>query len=220
MHVDAGPRQGPADSIRMSRERTHMAATTTEMIKELRQTTGAGVLDCKRALDETGGNMEEAAEILRQKGLAAAEKKATRVAADGRIEPYVHPGNRLASLVEVNCETDFVARTPEFISLCHELAMQVAAMGARWVSREDVPAEVIEAEKASYVEQMAGENKPQQVMERIIEGKLAKFYEDNVLLEQAFIRDGDRKVGDLITEAIASLGENVVVRRFVRYQIG
>jgi elongation factor Ts len=195
-------------------------AVTTDMIRALREETGAGVLDCKRALDETDGDMAAAAEILRRKGLAAAAKKTERVASDGRIEPYVHPGNRLASLVEVSCETDFVARTEDFISLTHELAMQVAAAKPRWVSRDDVPAEVLEAQKAAYAAEMAGQNKPPAVMERIVEGKLGKFYEENCLLEQAYIRDPERKIQDLITAAIAKLGENVVVRRFCRFQIG
>jgi elongation factor Ts len=190
------------------------------MIRELRDETGAGVLDCKRALEETGGDIAAATELLRRQGLAAAAKKTERVASDGRIEPYVHPGNRLAALVEVNCETDFVARTEEFIALTHELAMQVAAAKPRWVSRDDVPAEVLEAEKASYVEEMAGQNKPPQVMERIIEGKLGKFYAENCLLEQEYIRDSEQTIQDLITAAIAKLGENVVVRRFCRFQIG
>ncbi len=195
-------------------------AVTTDMIRELRDETGAGVLDCKRALEETGGDIAAATELLRRQGLAAAAKKTERVASDGRIEPYVHPGNRLAALVEVNCETDFVARTEEFIALTHELAMQVAAAKPRWVSRDDVPAEVLEAEKASYVEEMAGQNKPPQVMERIIEGKLGKFYAENCLLEQEYIRDSEQTIQDLITAAIAKLGENVVVRRFCRFQIG
>ncbi|NLD71465.1 MAG: translation elongation factor Ts [Chloroflexi bacterium] len=195
-------------------------AVTTDMIRELRDETGAGVLDCKRALEETGGDIAAATELLRRQGLAAAAKKTERVASDGRIEPYVHPGNRLAALVEVNCETDFVARTEEFIALTHELAMQVAAAKPRWVSRDDVPAEVLEAEKASYIEEMAGQNKPPQVMERIIEGKLGKFYAENCLLEQEYIRDSEQTIQDLITAAIAKLGENVVVRRFCRFQIG
>jgi len=194
-------------------------AVTTDMIKELRSKTGAGVLDCKRALEETNGDMEQAAEMLRRQGLAAAAEKTSREASDGRIEPYIHPGNKLASLIEVNCETDFVARTDEFIALCHDLAMQVAASNPRWVSREDVPEEVLREQKAHYRQEMAGENKPEHVMERIIEGKLAKFYQESVLLEQPFIRDEGKTVKELITEAIATLGENIVVRRFARFEI-
>jgi len=194
-------------------------AVTTDMIKELRSKTGAGVLDCKRALEETNGDMEQAAEMLRRQGLAAAAEKTSREASDGRIEPYIHPGNKLASLIEVNCETDFVARTDEFIALCHDLAMQVAASNPRWVSREDVPEEVLREQKVHYRQEMAGENKPEHVMERIIEGKLAKFYQESVLLEQPFIRDEGKTVKELITEAIATLGENIVVRRFARFEI-
>ena len=195
-------------------------AVTTEMIKELRQMTGAGVLDCKKALEEAGGDMEKAAMALREKGLAAAAKKADRSAADGRVYSYIHHRNKLGSLIEVNCETDFVARTPQFEELCHDLAMQVAATNPQWVSRDDVPAEVLESETATYREQAADENKPENVVARIIEGKLAKFYEENCLLEQAFIKDDSRTIQQVLTEAIASLGENIVVKRFARFQIG
>jgi len=193
---------------------------TTEMIKELRKATGAGVLDCKKTLEETDGDMAKAAEILRRKGLAAAAKKAEREVTDGRIEPYVHPGNRMAALVEVNCETDFVARTDEFINLTHDLAMQVAATNPKWVDRDDVPEDVLESQIESYRQEMAGQKKPPHIMDQIIEGKLAKFYSENCLLEQPFIRDGEKTVRQLIMEAIATLGENIVVRRFARFDIG
>lgn len=193
---------------------------STETIKELRQRTGAGVLDCKNALQEADGDMDGAAEVLRVKGLAAAAKKASRAASDGRVEAYLHTGSKLGVLVEVNCETDFVARTAEYKALCHDLAMQVAAAAPRWVSPEDVPAEEIANEKRIYREQIAGQGKPERVVEHIIDGKLAKFYEDNCLLEQAYIRDGDKTVRQLITEAITKLGENIVVRRFARFRIG
>ena len=195
-------------------------AITTDMIKELREVTGAGVLDCKRALDETGGDMEKAASILREKGLAAAAKKADRVVPEGRIEAYVHPGSKLATLIEVNCETDFVARTKEFIDLCHDLAMQVAASNPNYVSREDVPESVIEDERAEYRAQLADDPKPDHIVDRIIEGKLGKFYEEKVLLEQPFIKDENKTVQQLLTEAIAKLGENVIIRRFARFRIG
>ncbi len=195
-------------------------AVTMDMIKALRAETGAGVLDCKNALEETNGDMEMAAEILQRKGLAAAAKKAEREAADGRIEPYVHPGNRMAAMIEVNCETDFVARTQEFIDLTHNLAMQVAATSPRWVSTDDIPEDVLEEEKESYREEMAGQNKPPHIMDRIIEGKLAKFYAETCLLEQPFIRDEDKTVQQLVVEAIAALGENIVIRRFARFEIG
>ena len=194
-------------------------AVTAEMIKELRQQTGAGVLDCKKALEQYNGDMERAAAYLKEKGLAAAAKKADRVAAEGRIEAYVHPGNRVGVLIEVNCETDFVARTPDFEALCHDLAMQIAAMKPRWVSREDVPAEVLAEEKRQYLQQLEGENKPAHIVERIIEGKLDKFYQENCLLEQAFIKDDSKTVRQLVTEAIARLGENIVVARFARFSI-
>lgn len=195
-------------------------AVTTDMIRELRDKTGAGVLDCKRTLEDNGGDMEAALAELRRKGLAAAAKKAHRVASEGRVEPYVHAGGKLATIVEVNCETDFVARTEEFIALSHDLAMQVAASNPRWVSRSDVPAEVIAEETSRYEEEMAGQNKPPAVMERIIKGKLEKFYQDHCLLDQAYIREPERNVQSLITDTITKMGENIVVRRFARFQIG
>jgi elongation factor Ts len=193
-------------------------AVTTEMIKELRQATGAGVLDCKKALDQAGGDMEKAAASLREKGLVAAAKKAERSAADGRVEAYIHHSNKLGVIIEVNCETDFVARTPQYQELCHDLAMQVAATNPRWVSRADVPEDIIAAEKASYLAEVA--DKPESVMDRILEGKLSKFYQENCLLDQTFIKDDSKVVQQLLTEAIASMGENIVVRRFARFQIG
>jgi len=193
---------------------------TTQMIRELRQATQAGVLACKNALEQAGGDMEQATRILRQQGLAIAAKKATRTAADGRVGVYVHQGNKLASLVEVNCETDFVARTDEFAQLCHDLAMQVAAASPRWVSRQDVAQDVVEAEKRAYRAEMAGQSKPDHIMERIIQGKLGKFYQENCLLEQPFIKDDAITIEQLITEAIVKLGENIIVRRFARFQIG
>lgn len=195
-------------------------AVSIELIKELRQATGAGVLDCKKALDETNGDVEMATGLLRKKGLAAAAKKAERTAADGRVEAYVHAGSKIGTLIEVNCETDFVAHTDEFQVLCHDLAMQVTAANPRWVSREDVPDEVLEAEKKEYLGQIEGQNKPEHIIERIVEGKLAKFYRENCLLEQVFIKDEDKTIRQLLTEAIARLGENIVVKQFARFQIG
>ena len=192
---------------------------TIEMIKELRAMIGAGVLDCKKALEQSEGDMEQAKEILRKKGLAIAAKKADREAADGRIEAYVHAGSKVASLVEVNCETDFVARTDGFEALCHDLAMQVTATAPQWVSRDDVPQDVIKEEKAKYRSQMAAEGKPERILEQIIEGKLNKFYQENCLLEQAFIKDDSRTIRDLLTESIAQFGENIVIKRFARFQI-
>lgn len=195
-------------------------AVTVEMVKELRQATQAGVLDCKKALEQAHGDIEQAIRILRKRGVAAAARRAGRTAADGRIDAYVHQGSKLASLIEVNCETDFVARTDEFGALCHDLAMQVAAASPRWLSREDVSEDVIEAEKEAYRAEMAGENKPEHIMARIIEGKLAKFYRENCLLEQVFIKDDAKTIRQLVAEAMATLGENIVVKRFARFQIG
>lgn len=193
---------------------------TAEMVKELRAATGAGVLECRKALESAEGNFDRAATILREKGLAAAAKKASREANEGLVGHYVHPGAKVASLIEVNCETDFVARTDEFQNLVHDLAMQVVASRAQYLRPEDVPAAVIEQEKAIYRAQIAEEKKPAHVLDRIVEGKLAKFYEDTCLLEQPFIKDGNVKVKDLITASIAKLGENIRVRRFARLAIG
>jgi len=195
-------------------------AITAAMVKELRELTGAGVLDCKKALETTGGDKEQAAVILREKGLVAAAKKANRETTDGRVEAYVHPGNKLAALVEVNCETDFVARTEQFIAFCHDLAMQVAALSPSWVSRENIPAEALEAQKEEFRKEMAAENKPQAIWERIMEGKLAKFYQQSCLLEQPFIKDETKTIQQLLVEAIAKLGENIIIKRFARFQIG
>lgn len=194
-------------------------ATTTEMVKQLREMTGAGVLDCKKALDATCGDMEKAQEILKEKGLAQAAKKAERVAAQGRIEAYIHAGAQLGVLIEVNCETDFVARTDEFQSLCHDLAMQVAAAKPQWVSLETIPAEVVEAEKKVWREELIADKKPEAMFDRILEGKLKKFCQENCLLDQAFIRDEDKTVRQVVTETIARTGENIIVKRFVRFAI-
>ena len=195
-------------------------AVTTEMIKQLRELTGAGVLDCKKALEETNGDFEAASEILKQKGLAAAAKKVDRDAGDGLVEAYIHAGSKLGVLVEINCETDFVARTEEFQAFCHDVAMQIAAASPSWVSRSDVPKEVLAEQKDAILAEMAGENKPEHVMERIMEGKLAKFYQENCLLDQAFIKDDEKTIQQLLTGTIAKLGENIVIKRFARFQIG
>ena len=195
-------------------------AVTTEMIKQLRELTGAGVLDCKKALEETDGDFEAASEILKQKGLAAAAKKVDRDAGDGLVEAYIHAGSKLGVLVEINCETDFVARTEEFQAFCHDVAMQIAAANPSWVSRSDVPEDVLAEQKDAIRAEMAGENKPEHVMERIMEGKLAKFYQENCLLDQAFIKDDEKTIQQLLTGTIAKLGENIVIKRFARFQIG
>lgn len=193
-------------------------ATNIEKVKKLRQMTGGGVLDCKQALDETGGDIEEAAEILRQEGYAAAAEKAGRVAEEGCVDAYVHTDSKLGSLIQVNCETDFVARTEEFRTLCHDLAMQVAATTPQWISREDIPDTVIEEQTEQYLSEIEDE-KPEHVVERILEGKLDKFCKERCLLEQPFIRDDEKTIQQLITEAIAETGENIVIKRFSRFQI-
>ena len=190
------------------------------MVKELRQTTGAGVLDCKNMLVETGGNMQVAVERLREKGLARAAKKVGRETNEGLIGHYIHSGSRVAGLIEVDCETDFVARTPEFQSFVHDVAMQVVATSPQYVGIKDIPKEVLEQEKEAYRKEMRDAGKPERILDRIVEGKMSKFYQDVCLLEQPFIKDDDKKIGQLVTEMIASLGENIVLRRFVRYEVG
>ena len=195
-------------------------AISVELVKDLRAATGAGVLDCRKALEETAGDFDKACETLRQKGLAAASKKASREAKEGIIGHYIHAGAKVASLVEVNCESDFVARTEQFQTLVHDLAMQVVAANPLYVRPEDVPADVVEHERAIYRIQMADSGKPEQVVERIVDGKLGKYYEETCLLNQPFIKDGSLTVSDLITQTVALLGENIVIRRFVRFAVG
>ena len=197
-----------------------MAEVTAEMVKLLREATNAGVLDCKKALSESNGDFEAAAEVLRKKGLASAAKKANREANEGLVGSYIHAGSKVASLVEVNCETDFVARTEQFQQLAHDLAMHVTAARPQWVNREDVPTEVVAKEKEIYGEQMANSGKPAQVIEKIVEGKLDKWYGDVCLMEQPFVKNPDLTIRDLLTSAIASLGENVKIRRFTRLEVG
>lgn len=195
-------------------------AITADMVKQLRAETGAGVLDCRNALEKTNGDFQKAVELLRQKGLAAAEKKASREAREGIIGSYIHTGAKVAALVELNCETDFVARTPDFQQLAKDLAMQVVAAAPLYVKPEDVPAEITERVKQEALAEIAGSDKPAAVVERIVEGKLAKFYDETCLLRQNFIRDEALTVENLIKQAIAKMGENIIVRRFVRYEIG
>ena len=193
---------------------------SAEQIRTLREQTGAGVLDCKKALDIYDGDIDKAANWLREKGLAAAAKKASREAHDGRIETYSHLGGRMAVLVEVNCETDFVARTAEFKALAHDLALQVASAAPEYVKKEDVPANVVEAKKEIYKQEAVAEGKKPEIAERIAAGRMDKFYQEVCLMEQTFIKDDKVKVADLIKNSIASMRENIVVRRFVRYEIG
>jgi elongation factor Ts len=190
------------------------------VVKELREKTGAGFMDCKKALAETGGNLEKAVDYLRQKGLAAAAKKADRVAADGAVGAYVHPGGKIGVLVEINCQTDFVARTTEFQTLLKDMAMQIAAASPRYVKREEVPGDEIAKEREIYYRQALESGKAEKVIEKIVEGKMERFYSEVCLLEQAFIKDPDRKVRDIINDAVTRMGEKIEVRRFARYHLG
>jgi len=193
---------------------------SAEMVKQLRQATGSGVLDCRKALEHANGDFDKAVEYLRERGLAKAAEKAGRAAKEGLIEAYVHTGSRIAALVELNCESDFVARTTEFKELAHNLAMQVVAARPQYISPDDVPDQVKEEKRSAYQAQLADEGKPPQIIERIIEGKLNKFYEETCLLKQPYIKDDQKTVEQLLLEMIAKLGENIVVRRFARFELG
>lgn len=197
-----------------------MAVITAQMVKELREATGAGILDCKKALEAFDGDFEKAATHLREKGIAAAAKRAERETKEGLIGSYIHAGSRVGALVEVNCETDFAAGTDEFRQLAHDMAMQVVAAKPLYLVPEDVPAEVLEEEKRTYREQMKDSGKPDHILERVVEGKLAKFYEEACLMEQSFIKEPAITVKELVQQKNALLGENIVVRRFVRFEIG
>jgi elongation factor Ts len=197
-----------------------MADITAKMVQELRQQTGAGVMDCKQALQANDGDSEKASAWLREKGLMAAAKRAEREAKEGLIGSYVHAGSKVAALIEVNCETDFVARTDQFKELVHDLAMQVVAAKPSYLEPADIPAEVLEQEKAKYLAEMQGSGKPAAVLERIVEGKVKKLYEESCLLEQPFIKDPAITVRELVQQKNAQLGENVVVRRFARLEVG
>lgn len=187
---------------------------------QLRQMTGAGMMDAKAALEETGGDMEKAAEVMRKKGILKAGKKADRATNEGRVYSYIHSNNKVGAMVEVLCETDFVARTDAFIELCRDLVMHIAATDPLYVKREDVPADLVEKEKAIYREEMAGSAKGEDVLAKIVEGKLNKYFSQVCLLEQDFIKDEDKTIDDLVKEKIATLGENIQVTRFARFNIG
>jgi elongation factor Ts len=189
-------------------------------VKELREKTGAGMMDCKKALAECSGDLEKAVDFLRRKGLAAAAKKLSLVASEGLVGAYIHAGGKIGVMVELNCQTDFVARTPEFQALLKDIAMQVAAASPRYVKREDVSSEELDREREIHRRQALDSGKPEKIVDKIIEGKMDRFYSEVCLLEQAFIKDPDRKVGDLLQDAVVRMGENIQVRRFMRYQVG
>jgi len=195
-------------------------AITAAQVKELREITGAGMMDCKRALNETDGNIEKAIEYLRKKGLQKVEKKAGRKTSEGIIRSYIHPGSRLGVLVEINCETDFVARTEDFQNFAKDIAMHIAASKPLAIEREQIPRELVDKELEIYRAQMREQGKPEQIIEKIITGKIEKYYQEVCLMEQNFVKDPDKTVKELLNEIISKLGENMTIRRFVRYQLG
>jgi elongation factor Ts len=201
-----------------------MAEITPGAVKSLREKTGAGMMECKKALQEADGNEDQAVEILRKRGMASASKKAGRVAAEGAVGSYIHMGGKVGVLVEVNCETDFVARTEEFQALIKDIAMHIAAAEPRYVSREEVPADVLDKEREIAQAQATGDpknaSKPAQVIDKIVEGRIGKFYEEAVLLDQPFVKDPAKTINELLTEKIAKTGERITVRRFTRYKMG
>jgi elongation factor Ts len=203
----------------MSTQQTAMEIPA-KLVKELRERTGAGFNDCRAALIESGGNLEKAIDILRKKGQAAAAKKAQRQASEGLVSSYIHAGGKIGVMVELNCESDFVARTESFHALSHDIAMHIAALDPRYVRREEVTSEMLEKEREIYRAQALATGKPEQVVEKIVTGKMEKFYEENCLYEQHFIKDESVTIGEKITQAIANLGENISIRRFARFKVG
>lgn len=197
-----------------------MAEISSETVRQLREKTGAGMMDCKRALQETGGNMDAAIEYLRKKGAATAAKRADKETNQGVVEAYIHAGGRIGAMVELNCETDFVAKTPGFKQLAHDIAMQIAAMSPLCVSRDQIEKSVIEKELEIYKSQAQNEGKPSQIAEKISQGRLEKYYQESVLLEQSFIKDSGKTIKDLIDEETAKVGEKISIRRFLRYHLG
>jgi len=191
-----------------------------DLVKKLRKKSSAGMMDCKKALVESKGDMARAEEILKEKGLVQASKKASRAAKEGMIHSYIHPGSKVGVLLEVNCETDFVARNEMFKNLVHDIALHIAALAPLYISKEDVPKDVLDKERELYKKQALNEGKPENIVEKIAEGKLKKYYEENCLLEQLFVKDSDKNIGDLVKENIAKIGENIVIKRFVRYVVG
>ena len=197
-----------------------MAGITTDMVKQLREKTGAGMMDCKRALEETGGNFDQAIDYLRKKGAATAAKRSDKETNQGVVEAYIHAGGRIGSMVELNCETDFVAKTPEFKQLAHDIAMQIAAMSPHFITREQISRETVDKELEIYKSQAENEGKPATIAEKIAQGRLDKFYQEVVLMEQSFIKDSGKTIKDLIDEQTAKVGEKISIRRFHRYHLG
>ena len=195
-------------------------AITAAMIKDLREQTGAGVLDCRTALQTSGGDVEAAVAMLRKKGLAEVAKRSERVASDGLVEAYVHLGDRIGVMLEVNCETDFVARTDDFRKLAHNLALHIAFAAPRYLAREDVPEATVASERAKYHDEAIQQGKPERIVERIVDGRMEKFYQQVCLAEQPYVKDKDKTIKDLVDAASALLRENVIVRRFARYEVG
>ncbi|MBM3701955.1 MAG: translation elongation factor Ts [Actinobacteria bacterium] len=191
-----------------------------ELVKELREKSSAGMMDCKKALVESNGDIKKAEEILKEKGLAKASKKAYRATKEGIIDSYIHIGSKIGVMLEVNCETDFVARNEMFKNFVHDIALHITAAAPLYVSKEDVPQEVLDKEKELYRKQALNEGKPEKIIDKIAEGKLKKYYEENCLLEQLFVKDNDVKIGNLLKQNIAKIGENIVIKRFVRYILG
>ena len=193
---------------------------SAEQVRELREKTGAGIMDCKKALSESSGDVQKATEFLRKKGLASADKKASRTTSDGLINSYIHAGGKIGVMVEINCETDFVARTEDFQDLCKDISMHIAAANPLFVKREDVPADVLEKEKAVFEAQAKESGKPENVMEKIVTGRINKYLAEICLMEQVFVKDPDKTITDLVKEKIAKLGENITIPRFARFQLG
>lgn len=196
-----------------------MANITAQMVKELREKSGAGMMDCKKALESTGGDLDKAMDFLREKGIASVAKKSSRIASEGLVDAYIH-GGRIGVIIEVNSETDFVAKNDDFKAFVRDMAMQVAAVSPKYVTRDEVPQEMVEHEKSILREQALNEGKPEKIVEKMVEGRLEKFFEEIVLLDQKFIKDSDLKVQDVLNNLIARIGENIKIRRFTRYEVG
>lgn len=197
-----------------------MAAVNAALVKELREKTGAGLLDCKKALEEANGDLTKASELLREKGLAAAANKAGRIATEGVVESYIHAGGRIGVLVEINCETDFVAKTDQFRDFARDIAMQIAAANPKFVRREEVPQEELDKEREILKAQALNEGKPAHIVEKMVDGRIGKYYEEFCLMEQAFIKDPDKTISTLLKEKVSTIGENISIRRFARFELG